>query len=167
MVLSLYRRSPHTRGHTLKDVMVGSQQYLWQSTEKYIRRDGSTTTLYTWRSECADCGEAFTVKGPPTQAKWVNRRCPAHHKPGIPVVPRSWSGPRRASVRDRILSLVPDDGISTADLLRLAVASAPKPRSGVRDTRRQYAILAIKRMGALGLVNIYDEWVRLGDGDLT
>jgi hypothetical protein len=47
--------------------------------------------ILTWRSACADCGDAFTLTSG-LSVRHLNRRCPAHHRPGVPVraARRAW-----------------------------------------------------------------------------
>ncbi len=50
---------------------------------KRDRRDGSKATILTWVSNCATCGEPFTITTPKASAKFEpNRRCQKHKRPG-------------------------------------------------------------------------------------
>lgn len=49
-------------------------------------RDGRSTTLIKWRSQCADCAGWFTFTAPAFAPKFVpNRRCQKHKRPGCRV----------------------------------------------------------------------------------
>lgn len=64
--------------------MRAGQRYELIRQAPYQRRDGRLSVLLTWRSHCAECGELFHITtGLATQA--VNRRCPKHHQPRVPV----------------------------------------------------------------------------------
>jgi hypothetical protein len=54
----------------------------------YVRRDGTETTLAVWRTNCADCGEGFTIMTTARRKSlWhPNRRCGHCHRPGAAVV---------------------------------------------------------------------------------
>ena len=60
------------------------------------RRDDTPTTLINWGGHCAECGRVFT-QTTGLIAKTPNRRCPAHHAPGVPVIKAS-----RDRNRDRL-----------------------------------------------------------------
>lgn len=47
------------------------------------RCDGSTATIITWSSQCADCAGWFTFTTPARSSKFQpNRRCQKHKRPG-------------------------------------------------------------------------------------
>ena len=65
-------------------VMLQGQRYELVNTELYWRRDGQPTVLLHWQSHCPECAAAFLVKTG-LQQRYLNRRCPKHHRSGVPV----------------------------------------------------------------------------------
>lgn len=62
------------------------QTYQRVGEEPYRRkRDGVTTTLAVWLSECAECGRTFQFKTPNGGTFAPNRRCAQHQHPGAKV----------------------------------------------------------------------------------
>lgn len=80
-----FRKAP-TLGTVL---MVEGQRYELVEIEPYRRQDGQPTLLLHWRTHCPDCAMAFIVKTGLRQ-KAINRRCPKHHKPRVPVALSRW-----------------------------------------------------------------------------
>jgi hypothetical protein len=70
--------------HTL--LMIDGQRFKVVELIPHRRRDGQQTVLINWASHCARCGQPFSQTTGMT-AKAPNRRCPAHHAPGVPVTP--------------------------------------------------------------------------------
>ncbi len=60
------------------------QQYELITSRPHRRRDGTPTVVLTWQSRCATCGEPFIVTTG-LSLKDPNRRCPRHHRPGLPA----------------------------------------------------------------------------------
>lgn len=59
------------------------QRYAVTGTFQRERRDGTLATILEWTSQCADCGEPFTITTPAASAKFEpNRRCQKHKRPG-------------------------------------------------------------------------------------
>lgn len=59
------------------------QEYRPFCIRTHRRKDGNETLLAIWESECATCGEPFTVATPMFAAKFTpNRRCQRHKRPG-------------------------------------------------------------------------------------
>jgi hypothetical protein len=59
------------------------QGYRLLSSEVVRRRDGEETTLLTWESRCAECGDSFLFTTPARASKFQpNRRCHRHKRPG-------------------------------------------------------------------------------------
>ena len=52
--------------------------------EAYVRKDGQSSTLLLWESECANCGERFETKTG-MRSKTITKRCEAHRKMGDPA----------------------------------------------------------------------------------
>jgi hypothetical protein len=67
-------------------IALSGQRYELIGQRPYRRQDGQLTAVLTWRSACADCGGAFTLTTG-LSVRDLNRRCPAHHRPGVPVRP--------------------------------------------------------------------------------
>jgi hypothetical protein len=53
----------------------------------YVKRDGTATSLAVWETNCADCGEVFTIMSTARRKSlWhPNRRCAKCHRPGAAV----------------------------------------------------------------------------------
>ena len=65
-------------------LMIDGQRFEVAGLVAHCRRDGQQTVLINWTSHCARCGRPFSQITSMT-AKAPNRRCPAHHAPGVPV----------------------------------------------------------------------------------
>jgi hypothetical protein len=65
-------------------IALSGQRYELIDQQPYRRQDGHQTIIPTWRSECADCGGLFTLTTGLSVGD-LNRRCPRHHRPGVPV----------------------------------------------------------------------------------
>lgn len=54
---------------------IGSYEREW--------KDGTTAIILEWQSNCATCGEPFTMTAPASSKKFApNRRCQKHKQPG-------------------------------------------------------------------------------------
>jgi hypothetical protein len=54
--------------------------------EAYTTRMGEDWALWTWISDCRECGEMFTIGMPaeaPINPTNFNKRCREHRKPGV------------------------------------------------------------------------------------
>jgi hypothetical protein len=51
----------------------------------YTRKDGSTSTLQVWSSDCAECGARFEFKTTTRRRslQYPRRRCDRHRRPGV------------------------------------------------------------------------------------
>lgn len=76
-----FKTTPH-RGTV---IMLQGQRYELVATELYWRQDGHPAVLLCWQSHCPDCAAPFILKTGLRQ-RYLNRRCPKHHKSGVPVV---------------------------------------------------------------------------------
>jgi len=65
-------------------LMHEGQRYVAVGSRLHRKKDGAQTPLIQWRSHCATCGEPFEFSTC-LQAPHPNRRCPAHHRPGLSV----------------------------------------------------------------------------------
>ena len=65
-------------------LMVQGQRYVLVGTEPFRRNDGTSTTLLKWASHCPVCADAF-VASTPLKTRYISRRCPKHHRAGVPV----------------------------------------------------------------------------------
>lgn len=73
-------------GLSIRIICRAGQTYLAGQEREHRRRDGQTTTLVEWRSNCADCGRPFTFwTTMPSTHFWPNRRCEIHKRPGVRV----------------------------------------------------------------------------------
>ena len=62
------------------------QHYRCEAIAPYTRKDGKPSALAIIASECAKCGEPFTMTLPAAVEKFMpNRRCKLHKRPGIKV----------------------------------------------------------------------------------
>ncbi len=62
------------------------QRYRCIGIEPHTRADGSATSLATWESECAECGDTFSFETPELASKFnPNRRCEKHRRRGVKV----------------------------------------------------------------------------------
>ena len=62
------------------------QLYELARTEPHTRRDGTTTILTVWRSQCPTCVEPFETRTPSRARKFQpGRRCQRHKRPGAGV----------------------------------------------------------------------------------
>ena len=50
----------------------------------HTKRDGQSTTLMTWKTLCAECGDEF-ISASPFGRIPETRRCATHRKPGVRV----------------------------------------------------------------------------------
>ena len=66
-------------------VLLG-QHYVLKGSEHHQRADEYTTLLLRWMSHCSDCGRPFHVTTG-LAIRYLNRRCPQHHRPGKVVAP--------------------------------------------------------------------------------
>jgi hypothetical protein len=63
----------------------GANEQLFEKIDAmpYVRADGLAIHLNVWRTNCADCGTAFTFTTPSTAVEFKPiRRCKDHRKPG-------------------------------------------------------------------------------------
>jgi hypothetical protein len=59
------------------------QWYVEVERFEHVCRNGRTTELIRWRSQCAECGSDFTFSAPANSRKFEpNRRCQKHKRPG-------------------------------------------------------------------------------------
>ena len=65
-------------------LMYEGQRYVAVGSRLHRKADGAEVPLILWRSHCATCGAPFEC-GTALKALNPNRRCPAHHKPGLAV----------------------------------------------------------------------------------
>jgi len=62
------------------------QRYRLVAVRAHTCRGGRQTQLAEWRSDCAQCGAAFTFLMPLRRKRFEpNRRCAAHKQPGSRV----------------------------------------------------------------------------------
>lgn len=65
-------------------LMLDGQRYELVDTSPYQTREGLPGTILHWQSHCPECGTSFIATSS-IKSKWINRRCPLHHKRGVPV----------------------------------------------------------------------------------
>ncbi len=65
-------------------VVIKGQKYRWIGSEPYTRKDGASSNLNLWETDCPDCGKPWRI----TSGQYLgtpNKRCPECAKPGVPV----------------------------------------------------------------------------------
>lgn len=60
------------------------QQYELVAVRPYTRKDGAPSSLLTWRTNCAKCGESFRITAG-LKMRSLNRRCYEHADPHKPA----------------------------------------------------------------------------------
>ena len=71
----------------------GGQLYRCEAIEPYTRRDGRPSAVAIVTSECAKCGEPFTLTVPAVVVEFKpNRRCQKHKRAGSRVHRSRMSG---------------------------------------------------------------------------
>jgi hypothetical protein len=97
-------RPPYTVRLDFKEVpaigtvmIEGGQQYILESADRCVRRDGADSWGLSWASRCADCGGDFIATSG-LKGGSLNRRCLPHRKPGVPARPTA-TGRRRQTGR--------------------------------------------------------------------
>ena len=63
------------------------QRFVVVGSMLHRREDGERVPLIRWRSHCPTCGEVFEC-ATSLKAKYPNRRCEKHHRPGLAVTER-------------------------------------------------------------------------------
>lgn len=67
-------------------VMIWDRQpYRCEAVTSLICSDGHEVPVSVWRSWCPECGEEFAILIRRGGKFSPNRRCPDHHRPGVPV----------------------------------------------------------------------------------
>jgi hypothetical protein len=63
------------------------QRYEIVDEQPHYTQDDRSILLWRVRSHCADCGREFEFLTTKARARGneLNRRCPRHHSPGVPV----------------------------------------------------------------------------------
>lgn len=65
-------------------LMFDGQRYELVDSSPYQTREGRPDTILHWQSHCPECGKSFVATST-LKSKCINRRCPKHHKRGVPV----------------------------------------------------------------------------------
>jgi len=65
-------------------LMHEGQRYVVTGSDLRRRKDGKTTSIICWQSDCADCGAVFECWSG-MRSGTLNRRCPEHRAPGKSV----------------------------------------------------------------------------------
>lgn len=70
-------------------LMREGQRYLLVEKTPHTKLNGEPTTILSWESHCADCGDPFVVTSGLRGCAPV-RRCKKHRRAGVPVAKRNW-----------------------------------------------------------------------------
>lgn len=67
-------------------VFLDQQEYRLTAVKPVAKKDGSTTEVLFWGTDCPSCGAAFEASTPRAASTSPTRRCPPCRRPGKPIV---------------------------------------------------------------------------------